>query len=69
MFDKYPEGDPEGKTVEQFIKQYGLKQINFNAIKIENYTDEMFKIMDQEYYKVTRKHIQFTKLGSGNINF
>jgi len=20
MFDKYPEGDPEGKTVEQFIK-------------------------------------------------
>jgi len=54
-----------GRTLEDQIIQYAQRKIFFSAIKLDKGTDQMFGIMDKEYYNITKRHIPIKDLGAG----
>ena len=47
--DDYPEGDPNGHTLEDLMRSYAKKNINLCLTRIDDYTDKMFKAMKGAY--------------------
>lgn len=48
--DRYPQGDPEGYTCEQFLKQLARKGVDFHFAKITDYTDRMISVWKRDVY-------------------
>eukprot|EP00340_Litonotus_pictus_P010864 CAMPEP_0170536448 /NCGR_PEP_ID=MMETSP0209-20121228/102153_1 /TAXON_ID=665100 ORGANISM="Litonotus pictus, Strain P1" /NCGR_SAMPLE_ID=MMETSP0209 /ASSEMBLY_ACC=CAM_ASM_000301 /LENGTH=765 /DNA_ID=CAMNT_0010837817 /DNA_START=540 /DNA_END=2837 /DNA_ORIENTATION=+ len=67
MGDDYPNGDPNGLVIEDLIKEYGKKGINFYGVKIDDNTDKMFQILNKSYSEVTDNEIVIADL-KGNID-
>mmetsp|Transcript_41174 Transcript_41174/g.43066 ORF Transcript_41174/g.43066 Transcript_41174/m.43066 type:complete len:800 (-) Transcript_41174:61-2460(-) len=67
MRDDYPNGDPNGLVIEDLIKEYGKKGINFYGVKIDDNTDKMFQILNKSYSEVTDNEIVIADL-KGNID-
>jgi hypothetical protein len=63
MGDKYPEGDPNGLVIEDQILEFIQNNINFAAISITKYTDKMYKILKDIYFKNRGRELQIAKLG------
>lgn len=61
--DAYPKGCPNGLIPEDLIQEYATKQITFYAVKIKNYTDQMFKIFSDKYQEITKQPIVIAELG------
>ena len=49
--DNYPNGDREGRNIEEFIEFFAQKDISLFCLKINNTTDKMFNIFKEVYYK------------------
>ena len=49
--DNYPDGDREGRNIEDFIKFFSEEKISLYCLKINNTTDKMFDIFEKVYYK------------------
>ena len=49
--DNYPEGDREGRNIENFIKEFAQKEISLLCLKINDTTDKMFNIFEGVYNK------------------
>ena len=47
--DNYPEGDREGRNIEEFIKFFSEEKISLYCLKINNSTDKMFNIFEKIY--------------------
>ena len=50
-WDNHGAGDPNGLIVEDQIKSFAEKRINFSAIKINEVTDKMYTILNKSYHK------------------
>lgn len=50
LTDCYPQGDPEGYTCEQFLKQLARKGVDFHFAKITDYTDLMISVWKRDVY-------------------
>lgn len=67
--DDYPKGDPKGRKLEDLIKQFAKKDINLYAIKINSYTDIMYKIFEDCYHKECGKKLVIGDLGNSTKSF
>ena len=67
--DKFPEGDPEGRKLEDLIIQYARNGIMFYAIKIHEITDKMYSIMNEVYQKECGRKINVANLGNSTKTF
>jgi len=67
--DKYPEGDPEGRKLEDLIGQYAKNGIIFYAIRINEITDKMYEIMNEIYRKECGRIIPIANLGNSTKTF
>ena len=47
--DNYPEGDREGRNIEEYIKFFSEEKISLYCLKINNSTDKMFDIFEKIY--------------------
>jgi len=47
--DNYPEGDREGRNIEDYIKFFAQNEISLLCLKINSTTDKMFKIFEEVY--------------------
>ena len=47
--DDYPEGSPDGFKIQEQIKTFAEKNINFTIVKVNNYCDKMIKVMQANY--------------------
>ena len=47
--DDYPDGSPDGLKIQDLMKEFKDKEIDFNMIKLSNCCDAMIKVM-QEYH-------------------
>ena len=54
--DNYPDGDREGRQIEDFIKFFSEEKISLYCLKINNTTDKMFNIFEQVYNKSKKKN-------------
>ena len=50
-YDNYPEGDPNNRNIEDFIKYFAENEISLFCLKINQATDKMFKIFEEVYNK------------------
>ena len=48
-YDNYPDGDKEGRNIEDFIKFFAENEISIFCLKISQSTDKMFKIFEEIY--------------------
>lgn len=55
--DDYKDGDPNGLIFEDIVREYCRKNVNFNAVKIDTYTDIIFDIMSKIYKQEQGKNI------------
>lgn len=53
--DHYPEGSPEGLTIESLMKEYCKLDIEFSMIKLNDSVDEMIKAMRQHHQELDVK--------------
>ena len=49
--DNYPEGDRNGRNIEDFVKYFSENEISLFCLKISSYTEKMFGIFKDIYYK------------------
>jgi hypothetical protein len=49
--DNYPDGDREGRNIEDYIKFFSEEKISLYCLKINNTTDKMFDIFEKVYNK------------------
>ena len=54
-YDNYPEGDREGRNIEDYIKYLAEKEISIFCLKIAPSTEKMFKIFEDVYNKNKKK--------------
>ena len=47
--DNYPNGDPEGRNIEEYIQFFAQYEISLLCLKINSTTDKMFKIFEEVY--------------------
>jgi len=45
--DDYPNGSPEGLVLEDLIKEFCKKEIEFTVIKLDNNCDKMISVMKE----------------------
>ena len=67
--DHYPDGDPEGRDMEDYITRIAKLGVDLYAIKITTDTDKMYKILSKCYYETKGKHIQISELGHSTNEF
>ena len=53
--DNYPDGDREGRNIEEFVASLSKKEISLYCLKINSTTDKMFKIFQDIYEKNRNK--------------
>lgn len=53
--DSYPKGHPDGLVIQDQMKMFAAKGINFTFYRIERATDLMIKVMRENYDSATRK--------------
>ena len=54
-FDNYPDGDREGRNIEDYIKLLAEQEISVFCLKISPSTEKMFKIFEDVYNKNKKK--------------
>ena len=54
-FDNYPDGDREGRNIEEYIKFLAENEISVFCLKVSPSTDKMFKIFEEIYNTNKRK--------------
>lgn len=54
-YDNYPDGDREGRNIEEYIEYFAKNDISIFCLKINNSTDKMFKIFTDVYNKNKKK--------------
>ena len=54
--DNYPDGDREGRNIEEYIEFFAKNEISLFCLKIDSSTDKMFKIFEEEYNKNKSKN-------------
>ena len=67
--DNYPDGDPEGRVLEDKIVEIVDKKIQIAALRITKHTEKMFGIMNEVYQQKSGKPILFSKLGKSIEHF
>ena len=50
-YDNYPDGDPQKRNIEDFIKYFAENEISLFCLKINPATDKMFMIFEEIYNK------------------
>lgn len=50
--DHYPEGSPEGIVIEDLMKEFCKKEIDFQVIKLNNSVDKMIEVMKASHQEV-----------------
>lgn len=54
-YDNYPDGDREGRNIEEYIEYFAKNDISIFCLKINNSTDKMFNIFTDVYNKNKKK--------------
>jgi myosin protein heavy chain len=54
--DNYPDGDREGRNIEDYIKFFSEEKISLYCLKISNTTDKMFNIFEEVYNKSKKEN-------------
>ena len=54
-FDNYPDGDREGRNIEDYIKFLAENEISVFCLKVSPSTDKMFEIFEEVYNRNKRK--------------
>ena len=54
--DNYPDGDREGRNIEDYIKFFSEEIISLYCLKISNTTDKMFNIFEEVYNKSKKEN-------------
>ena len=67
--DEFPDGDPEGRKIEDLIEQFAKNDISLYAIKIQNSTEKMLDLMSNVYKKTCGKTLEIANLGSSTKCF
>ena len=67
--DTYPQGDPEGRIMEDYITKLAKLEVDLYAIKITSDTDKMYTILSECYYTTRGKNINISKLGHSTNDF
>ena len=57
-YDRFPDGDPEGTTLESIIEQFRQKDITFYCLEVDSSTEKMFNIMQNIYNDNKKFHIE-----------
>ena len=57
-YDRFPNGDPDGTTLESIMEQMRLKGITFYCLEIDSSTEKMFSIMEKVYNNNKKFHIE-----------
>lgn len=47
--DDFPEGSPDGLRMDELMKEFKQKEIEFNVIKLDNNCDKMIKLMQEHH--------------------
>ena len=47
--DNYPNGSPDGFKIQEQMKTFAVKNINFSIVKVNNDCDSMIKVMQENY--------------------
>ena len=47
--DSYPKGSPDGFKIQEQMKIFAAKNINFTIVKVNNDCDTMIKVMQANY--------------------
>ena len=48
-YDRYPKGNPDGHILENQMKEFSSRRINFTIIKYTDYVKKMIKVMQENY--------------------
>ena len=67
--DKYPDGDPNGRKLEELMSQYAKNGIIFYGIRINEITDKMYSIMNNVYLKTCGRSVSVANLGNSTKTF
>ena len=67
--DTYPDGDPEGRVIEDYITKLAKLEVDLYAIKIMDDTDKMYTILSECYYNTRGENIKISKLGHSTNDF
>ena len=54
--DNFPDGDREGRNIEEFIEYFAKNEISLFCLKINNTTDKMFNIFSEVYNKSKKEN-------------
>jgi hypothetical protein len=54
-YDDYPNGDRDGRNIEDYIEYFAKNDISVFCLKINNTTDKMFRIFSDVYNKNKRQ--------------
>ncbi len=60
--DSYIKGDPKVRSLEELITKFAKNDINLYGVRINGTTDKMFKIMSDEYQKISMKPLHYVEL-------
>jgi hypothetical protein len=52
--DDYPKGSPDGFKIQEQMKTFSAKNINFTIVKVNNRCDAMIKVMHDNYDSPSR---------------
>ena len=47
--DDYPKGSPDGHKIQEQLKMFASKNINFTIVKVNDNCDAMIKVMKDNY--------------------
>jgi hypothetical protein len=67
--DTYPDGDPNGRVMEDYITKLAKLEVDLYAIKITSDTDKMYTILSECYNNTRGKSIQISELGHSTNEF
>ena len=67
--DNYPNGDREGRNIEEYIEFFAKNEISLFCLKIKPATDKMFKIFEEIYNKskAEKSKNKFVIVEGGNL--
>ena len=68
-YDRFLDGDPEGRVLEELIAEFVNKKIQIAALRITAYTEKMFGIMNEVHQEKSGKPILFSELGKSIEHF
>ena len=57
-YDRFPDGDPDGTTLESIIEKFRQKGITFYCLEIDSSTEKMFNAMKNVYNDNKKFHIE-----------